>query len=415
MSSSEPARSDPRGAKAIAPSRVSDVVVVGAGAIGLTAAIALSRKGFSVVLIGSADARANGRTLALFDGSVSFLRSVGVWPHLAPLAAPLATIRIIDDTGSLFRPPPVAFHAREIGLEAFGFNIENDALVSALAETARQIPGLALIECQATAFDFAGPSATVTVDDGSVVSAQLIVAADGRRSPARAAAGISVRERVNEQTALTTILAHDQTHRDVSTEFHTREGPFTLVPLAASREAPHRSSLVWMMAAPQAERRRALNDQALSREIERQAHSMLGAMRVEGPVGLFPIASAAAARLSAPRLVLIGDAAHVFPPIGAQGLNLGLRDVAHLLDCLVAARSRARDLGGPELRSAYESSRRADILLRSASIEALNRSLLSDLLPMDVLRGAGLLALSVVGPLRRAVMREGVASARFAP
>jgi 2-octaprenyl-6-methoxyphenol hydroxylase len=162
-------------------------------------------------------------------------------------------------------------------------------------------------------------------------------------------------------------------------------------------------------------RHRGLADADLALAIERQAGSMLGAMRIEGPRGLFPMVSMTAQRLVGPRLALIGEAAHVLPPIGAQGLNLGLRDVAHLFDQILAARARREDLGGPEVLAAYEARRRGDVLSRGLAIDVLNRSLLSDLLPADFLRGAGLLALASIGPLRRALMRRGVAEAGDRP
>jgi 2-octaprenyl-6-methoxyphenol hydroxylase len=203
-------------------------------------------------------------------------------------------------------------------------------------------------------------------------------------------------------------LAHRLPHGDFSTEFHTRSGPFTLVPLPPSAAAPNRSSLVWVMGKEEARRREELDDGALSREIERQSHSLLGAIRIEGERGFFPMARQIVPKIVGDRLALVGDAAHVLPPIGAQGLNLGLRDVKAIIACAIEARAEGRDIGGPETLRAYEHARRADIALRTSAVDGLNRALLAHFAPLDFMRGAGLSTLSSIPPLRRLVMRAGI-------
>lgn len=230
--------------------------------------------------------------------------------------------------------------------------------------------------------------------------ARLVIGADGRQSRVRDAAGITTRDWRYPQIALTAILGHRRDHRETSTEFHTRSGPCTLVPLPG-----HRSSLVWMLEPREAERIAALDDATFARSVERQTHSLLGAMTVEGARGRVPMGGLSVTRFGANRMALIGEAAHVFPPIGAQGLNLGLRDVAALRRVL----HDAEDPGSDAVIAAYDSARQTDVRLRTGAVDALNRTLLTDLLPADLMRGAGLLALSQIGPLRRIVMRQGLA------
>ncbi|WP_375466365.1 FAD-dependent monooxygenase [uncultured Methylobacterium sp.] len=378
------------------------VAVVGAGAAGLAAALAMAQAGIRTALVGRHAPVADGRTVALLDGSVRFLDALGAWDGIAPHAAPLAVLQIIDDTGSLFRPPPARFRAGEIGLDAFGWNVESRRLVEALRARARTVP-LTLFESDAVAAEPGEVFSRVALADGGHVAAQLVVGADGARSPLRAASGIRVRDWSYPQGAITAILAHARPHDDVSTEFHTRSGPFTLVPLPGRR-----SSLVWVTGEGAARRLAGLDDDALGAAVTAQAQAMLGPMRIDGPRGLVPMRGLSVASPTTRRLALIGEAAHVFPPIGAQGLNLGLRDAAALRDAVRAAIRDGRDPGTRAALAGFSRARGRDAALRTAAVDTLNRSLLADFAPVDALRGLGLLAMTAIGPLRRAVMREGV-------
>ncbi len=386
-----------------------DVFVVGAGLAGLAAAIGFARAGFSVASCGATERLGQGRTVTLLGRSIDFLAGLDVWREVEPLAAPLRSLRIVDDTGALFAPPPIEFHAAEIGLDAFGWNIENAALADGLAEAAAAAPNLRRLESKVASFDFARERALLGLADGRRFAARLVVGADGRGSPARKAAGIDVRTHLYPQSALTVLLAHTRPHQDYTTEFHTRQGPFTLVPLPATRNARFRSSLVWVMSRAEAARRAALDDDALAGEIERQARSLIGAMRIDGERGVFPMARQIVARLAATRLALVGDAAHAFPPIGAQGLNLGLRDVQGLIEAARQAAAAGDDIGGEAALARYARSRRPDISTRTSAVDALNRSLIAHFAPLDAARGLALAALGAIGPVRRFVMREGIA------
>ncbi|MFA6267218.1 MAG: UbiH/UbiF family hydroxylase [Pseudolabrys sp.] len=381
-----------------------DALVVGGGPAGLTAAIALAEGGLKTVLAGKRPSRADNRTTALLASSITVLDDLGVWALCVDHATPLVTMRIVDDTGRLWRAPEVKFEAHEIELEAFGYNIENRLLVDALEQRARALPALRLIDDEVVSVEPGVDAVAVSLKSGEHLTAPLVVGADGRNSLSRDAAGIDVDERRYPQVALTVCLKHSRPHRDTSTEFHTPHGPFTLVPLPGQR-----SSLVWVLDPRRADDIAALSDEELAPEIERAAHSILGKMTLEPGRGLFPLSAQTARRFGANRIALVGEAGHVIPPIGAQGLNLGLRDAATIGKLAADARQDRRDIGGDDVLAAYDRSRRGDVTSRGFVIDIANRALLSDFLPLQGLRGLGLYALDRIGPLRRAVMREGIA------
>jgi 2-octaprenyl-6-methoxyphenol hydroxylase len=379
-----------------------EVAVVGGGPAGLTAAIALASAGVETALIAKRPAPDN-RTTALWSASVVAMEALGVWPLARTDSAPLTAIRLIDDTKRLIRAPEVLFEASEIGLAAFGHNIANRHLVAALDRRAEGLGNLQRIDAAAVAVEPDENSVTIRLDSGATIVARLAVGADGRKSLCRAAAGIATDRREYPQAALTLNIGHGRPHRGISTEFHTEHGPFTLVPLPGLR-----SSLVCVDAPGEAERLAALDPGALSDEIERRSHSMLGKVTAEDGRGFFPLAVETARSFAARRIALVGEAAHVIPPIGAQGLNLGLRDAATIGELVVETRRRGDDIGASELLTRYDQRRRRDVTSRAVAVDMLNRSLLTDFLPVQGVRGVGLYLLDRIGPLRHAVMREGV-------
>jgi 2-octaprenyl-6-methoxyphenol hydroxylase len=385
-------------------------IVVGGGPAGLTAAITLASGGITTVLVGKRPAKPDNRTTALLGGSVTALLTLGVWELCQAQAAPMRVMRIVDDTGRLWRAPEVKFAADEIDLEAFGYNIENRHLVAALEQRASALTDLRLVEDEVLRVEAGDEAVTVTLKSGDTLNAPLVIGADGRHSLCRDAAGISIDEREYTQVALTVCLKHSRPHRDSSTEFHTPSGPFTLVPLPGQR-----SSLVWVLDPGQADAIAALDDAELSAEIERASHSILGKIEVEPGRGLFPLSVATARRFGDRRIALVGEAAHVIPPIGAQGLNLGLRDAASIGELAIAAHRDGDDIGDAGVLSSYDKMRRADVGSRMLAIDLLNRTLLTDFLPVQGMRGLGLYLIDRIGPLRRAVMREGVAPAAAQP
>jgi len=244
----------------------------------------------------------------------------------------------------------------------------------------------------------------VVLASGQRVRARLVIGSDGRRSLCRQAAGIRTDGFGYQQSALTVNLQHSRPHQGVSTEFHTETGPFTLVPLPEKR-----SSLVYVVSPGMAKRLQRLENATFAAIIERRSHSLLGQVTLESDRGLFELGWERARPFAERRIALIGEAAHVIPPIGAQGLNIGLRDAATIAELVVAVRRRGGDVGAVTLTDRYDAARRADVTSRSLAVDLLNRSLLSEFLPVQGVRGLALYLLDRVGPLRRAVMREGMA------
>ena len=381
-----------------------DVAVIGGGPAGVAAAIALAEAGVNTALIARRAAYADNRTTALLGDSVDFLEQLGVWSRCGDAAAPLLTMRLVDDTGRLIRAPEVRFSAQEIGLDQFGYNIENRALMTALEGRAQELPDLIRFDDEAATISPGENDVAIRSGSGASLSARLVVGADGRQSLSRKAAGIEVSRRELDQAALTFNVAHSRPHRNVSTEFHTPQGPCVFVPLPGNR-----CSVVWVTSPKEAERLKALSDDGLSAAAEAQSHSILGRLRVEAGRHLFRLAIERPRRFAQSRIALIGEAAHVLPPIGAQGLNMGLRDAADIADIVREAMAEGRDPGAAAVLERYHSARRADVTSRTFAIDLANRSLLSEFWPLQSLRAAGLHLIGSIGPLRRIAMREGLA------
>ena len=377
-----------------------EVAVVGGGAAGFAAAIAACKAGRRTILFAPPASFPPGRTAALLGGSIEFLSDLDVWPALAQHAAPITAIRLVDATSRLIRAPEAIFHASEIGLPAFGYNVPNGDLVDALKRHAESVEGLTLI---------AAPVDNVAPGDDEVLvavgketfAARLVVAADGARSLARDAAGVKVKTWGYRQSAIVATFSIQFPHQGVSTEFHTEHGPFTLVPLEGDRV-----SLVWVDRPERAEWALGLSDADFSSAVEERAHAIHGAMRLDSKPAVFPMSAALAERFAKRRVALVGEAAHLFPPIGAQGLNLGFRDVRALWHVLVR---HPADPGSPGALQAYHEARQEDVRTRTFAVDLLNRSLLTDFLPVQIARGLSLALVSSVPILRRALMRQGMA------
>ncbi len=392
---------------------VVDICVTGAGAAGLAAALAIATRGRPVTVLAqgrqgptAAAGATDTRTTAILGGGITFLENIGVWAKIKSISAPLAAIRIVDARGGWLSAPEVLFRAEELEQPVFGYNVPNEPLRAALLARARAHPGITIVETRGGGdVTIAADSVTLKIAENTAYSTRLLIAADGRASPARAAAGVTTRTWNYRQVAIAASFGHRLPHGDVSTELHRRAGPLTTVPLPDDADGP-RSSLVWIETPEQAARLMTLDDTAFLAELQGHVGGFLGPLRSIGRRGTFPISGLMATSVAKGRVVLVGEAAHIVPPIGAQGLNLGFRDAAALADCIADA--GAGDPGDAAVLAAYARARAADLVSREIGIDLLNRSLMLDFLPVQALRGLGMHALSNSRTLRRTAMRLGL-------
>lgn len=388
------------------------VAVVGAGPSGLAAALAMAQRGLEVTLLdkepigglaaaGGADRRID-RTAALMRPTIAFLDSLGVWDDVKERTTPLAGLRIIRLGRSVDGPPlkDVVFRAHEIGEETFGANTVIADLRTVLAEHVlaheriTDRTGLAVADAA-----FETDAACLELEDGTSVPAALVIAADGRSSPVRRMAGIAANVHDYKQSAITCVFEHGRPHRHVSIELHKAGGPLTTVPM------PQRSSsLVWVERTKRAEGLSALSDERFTDELERFVGGYLGRIKAVRSRSLYPLQRVLARRLSHRRLLLIGEAAHAMSPIGAQGLNLSLGDVAAAARLIGDALRDGRDPGDALILRAYGRERWRALLPRFAGVDGLNRLVASDS-ELSVQSGRfGLDVMASIPPLRRAVM-----------
>ena len=386
------------------------VIVVGGGPAGLLTALALTKAGVQTALVTPTPPPAGtvgeARTAALFAPSLALLDYVGVLDACKIASAPLTGIRIVDDRGGLLRAPEVVFSAAEIGLEAFGYNVPNGVLNQALRKGLRgaghKLTWFEGATVTGVAADADGVS--VALRDGRSVCGALVVGADGRNSICRAGAGIGVSSHAYDQVAITANFRHQRPHGGISTELHGPSGPCTTVPMLGNA-----SSLVWIERRSISGRLMALEHNAFVAALEARLKGLLGSVSELKIQGQFALSWMKADAFAARRVMLVSEAAHVMPPIGAQGLNLGMRDAGHLVECVSDAVKAGHDPGGDETLAAYNGARKNDVEARMTAVDALNRSLLSDMVPLHLARGVGLHLLSAIGPLRRAVIAQGLA------
>lgn len=397
-----------------------DVLIVGGGLAGLPLGLALAEAGLEVGVIDRMDPAAaqaagfDGRVSSLAPASMVLFDQLGV--DLRGHCQPIHDIVVADGRlgpgsgpSSLF----LHFDPREVGQSALGQMIENRHIRQALSAAGAGCAKLQMLApAELASFEVAGPGVVATLADGRAVKARLCVAADGARSALRAQAGIQTVGWDYGQVGLVACVAHERPHAGVAQEYFLPSGPFASLPMmddpegssGASSLGPHRSSLVWTVRAEEVPALLGLDEAAFNVEMRRRFGDRLGACEVVGPRWSYPLKLQLAREYVAPRLALVGDAAHVVHPLAGQGLNLGLRDVAALGEVIIDAARLGRDIGAPDVLASYQRWRRFDNVAFALACDGLNRLFSNDAGPVRGLRDLGLGLVNQFGPARRMFM-----------
>lgn len=394
-----------------------DMAVIGGGLIGPALALALVQKGFSVALLDAAPPRAraakgfDGRAYALAPAAARLLTGLGVWPALAAEAEPIRQVKACggEAPGAGASPWFLAMDAAEMGAGPLGYMVEDGALFAALeAALARAAKGggrLQRWQGLAVTGQASGlAEAEVTAPGGFALRARLLIGADGRESGMVRRAGIARLSWPYDQSALVTTLAHEAPHGGTAYQIFLPEGPFALLPLPGGQ----RSSVVWSQPSAAAEVWRLAPEAALLAALQARAGQVLGRLSLVGPRFTYPLRFGLAESFTAPRLALVGDAAHGVHPLAGQGLNLGMRDVAALTEVLAEAALRGEDIGQADVLARYSAARYGETLSRALGMDALARAFRGQSPLAFALRRFGLGLAGEIGPFRRALMREAM-------
>ncbi len=378
-----------------------DIAVVGGGLAGLAATLSAVRTGRSVVHV-APKTPPDLRTSALMMPTVAYMQQAQLIGEAGEVGVPLTQIRIIDATRRLIRAPETLFDSAEAGLPEFGWNFANAKLNAAFAATLAGHENLTTIETTLASLDLEGNAATLTLGNGRRVVANLLVGADGKKSLVRDETGVRTRETALEEAALVCDLTLDRALGGTSVEFHYDRGPFTLVPAGGNK-----ANLVWIDDRSVLVAARDSGTDGLRAAIQAKSQNLFGSIGITTPAFVFPLSTLSVDRAGIGNVVLVGEAAHAFPPIGAQGLNLGLRDVADLELALEATRHGTGNWAG-DVAADYARRRASDLARTGGMVDALFRSLLSDFVPMQSLRAGGLWALKLLPPLRKQAFQLGM-------
>ncbi len=390
-----------------------EIIIAGGGLNGLAAAVALAGQGarmpFEVVIVdagdpaASRDLKADGRALAITASARNLFTALGVWAPIAPHAQPMNEIIVTDSTpAARTRPSLLQFGEDHAPGQPSAYMVEIHHLYGALLDAAEASDNITIRrQCRIADYGFSAHKAEVTLEDGEALSAQLLIASDGRNSPARAAAGIDTIGWDYGQSAIVFSVDHERAHGGRAEEHFMPAGPFAILPLPGNR-----SSLVWTETHGEAKRILALDEAGFRGELEQRFGDHLGKVtpadnRFSHPLGL-QISKA----FTGERLVLIGDAAHVVHPIAGLGFNLGLRDVAALAEVLNDALKIGGDFGAPDVLDRYQSWRRLDTVMVAVATDGINRLFSNDRSELRLLRDAGLGLVNQLGGLKSAFMRE---------
>ena len=384
-----------------------DVVIAGGGLNGPTLALALAGAGLSVAVVDPrrVDDRAgdtfDGRAYALALASVRLLSALSLWPGLAGESQPIRQVKASQGRpGEGAAPFFLHFDSAEIEEGPVGHMLEDRflyrALIGAMEGRVTHLPGLAV-----TAQDPGPHGIAVTLSDGRQIAARLLVGADGRGSGVATRAGIRRQGWDYGQTALVAVVDHDQPHQGIAHQYFMATGPLAILPLPGNR-----SSVVWSETRANAAAIAALEDDAFLSVLRPRFGDFLGPIALAGPRFSYPLSLSLAERYAAPRVALIGDAAHGVHPIAGQGLNLGLRDVAALAEAVVEAARRGEDIGSPLVLERYQGWRRADATALALGMDAVNRLFGTDNPVVSAVRGLGMGLVSALPGLRRGFMRQ---------
>ena len=386
----------------------SDVLISGGGLVGQTLALALARHGLSSQIVDPADPT---RTIAPgFDGRASAIASavwqmfevIGIADRLAAQGCPIRAIKVSDggQAGEL------DFVAAD-DAPALGTMVENRQLRLALAAAVSETPLVRLhMPSTVVAREIGSHGATLTLADGTRLAAPLLIVAEGRRSPTREALGFTLAGWSYHHHAMIGAVAHERPHGRVAHEIFYPSGPFALLPLVDDARGRHRSAFVWTVSEREGPGFAKLGDRGFTAELEKRAGGVLGAMQLVAPRMTYPLGFHHSARIVAPRLALVGDAAHGIHPIAGQGLNLGLRDVAALTEVLVEGARLGLDLGDAALLARYQRWRGLDNLMVSLATDGLTRLFGIPGRTASAVRRAGLGAVQRMPALKRFFMDE---------
>lgn len=396
----------------------SDILIAGGGLNGPALALALARAGLSVTLVDArpaparAEAGFDGRAYALALASRRLLQAIGIWPAVAGLSQPILKIVASDGhAGTGAAPFFLTFDSAEIEEGPMGHMVEDRHLYAAFLSALQAEPGIRLISGTAvTAQEPVAGGIRVTLSDGQELTARLIAGCDGRGSATATRAGIRRQGWGYGQTALVAAIEHERPHQGTAHQLFLPSGPLAILPLPGNR-----SSIVWSEAEAAAKAIQALPDDAYLSVLRPRFGDFLGEIRLAGDRFTYPLSLSLAERFVAPRVALVGDAAHGVHPIAGQGLNLGLRDVGALAEVLVSAARRGEDIGAPDVLDRYQTWRRFDSTTLALGMDGVNRLFSNDNPLLRGLRDLGLGAVNAVPGLRRRFIREAAGLAGELP
>lgn len=388
------------------------VVVAGGGIAGLSLALALKgalQEAVQVEICDPAlgrDPSSDRRAYAVAAAARRMFERLGIWDHVSSGAQPMLDMIVTDSRlHDPVRPVFLRFDGEVEPGEPFAHMVESGALTAALMAACSQA-GVVLTPQGVRSFRNDGPVTAVVLADGSRRSVHLLVAADGARSSLRAQAGIGWVSWAYEQSGIVATISHERDHEGRAVEHFLPSGPFALLPLSPGGSLGYRSSIVWTERAENVDHVLSLDPEDALGEVERRFGLQLGRIALETPLRAYPLGFGIARRFVAPRLALVGDAAHVIHPIAGQGLNLGLKDAASLAEAIVDAARLGLDPGGLDVLQVYERARRFDTVAMGIVTDGLNRLFSNDLTPVRMIRDLGLGLVDRMPGLKRYFIRE---------